>query len=108
MAGKGITVTNNHPGNLTLVATSEADVKFSGNGSFFGGLYAPNSDVTATGNGDLFGAVVAKTFSSTGNGAFHFDLAMKEDAEPDPDTATRTVGITAWQELTSLAWGTGS
>jgi hypothetical protein len=107
IAGNGVTVPDNHPGNLQLYETGSAEIKFSGNSSFFGGLFAPHSNVTATGNGDIFGAVVAKTFSSTGNSAVHFDLAMREGQVVDPNQ-THTVRITAWQELNSLAWGTGS
>jgi hypothetical protein len=52
--------------------------------------------------------VVAKTFTTWGGGApaIHFDLAMKEDYVPNPNENPR-VGITTWQELNSLAWGTG-
>ncbi|MFH1799691.1 MAG: hypothetical protein ABH891_02425 [Candidatus Omnitrophota bacterium] len=106
VAGNGITVPNNHPGNLTIFATGSVTVKLAGNGSFYGGIFAPNSDVIATGNGDIFGAIVSKNFSSTGNGAVHFDLAMKEGQPVDPNQ-THIVRITAWQELNSLAWGTG-
>lgn len=107
IAGNGITVPNNKPGNLHLYGTGSSDVKLSGNGSFIGGIYAPDSNVITSGNGSIFGAIVSKSFSSTGNSAFHFDLAMKENEAVDP-SQTHIVRITAWQELNTLAWGTGS
>ncbi|MFH0984986.1 MAG: hypothetical protein V1882_05560 [Candidatus Omnitrophota bacterium] len=113
VTGIGTTVTDNKPGNLHIYVTGSSNVMLRGNGSFYGGIYAPNSDVTfQTSNsgkgGTFFGAVVSKTFSTWGGGApaFHFDLAMKEDYVPDPNQVAR-VGITTWQELNSLAWGTG-
>ena len=106
ITGNGITVPDNHPANLLLISTGSASVKIAGNGSFYGGIYAPDSNVTSTGNGDIFGAIVSKTFTQGGNSAFHFDLAMKENQTVDPNQ-TNIVRITAWQELNSLSWGTG-
>ena len=102
-----IAVPNNRPGNLLLYATESANVKIAGNGSFYGGIIAPKSAVTATGNGDIFGAVIAKTYTQSGNSATHFDLSLKGIAGPASE-GPKTVHITAWQELNSLAWGTGS
>lgn len=113
ITGQGTTVAANKPGNLHIYVTGNAACKIRGNGSFFGGLYAPNSDVTfQTSNsgkgGTWFGAVVAKTFSTFGGGApaFHFDLAMKEAQAVDPNQVN-IVRVTAWQEMNSLAWDTG-
>jgi hypothetical protein len=107
ITGNGIAVPNNRPENLLLYSTGSAAVKIAGNGSFYGGVFAPNSAVTANGNGDVFGAVVAKTYTQEGNSATHFDLSLKGIAGP-PTEGPKTVHITAWQELNSLAWGTGA
>jgi len=114
ITGNGITVPNNRPVNLLLFSSGPVNpvtgfapsVKIAGNGSFYGGVYAPKSAVLATGNGDIFGAVVSKTYTQGGNSATHADLSLvgqsgAVSSEPDP------VHITAWQELNSLAWGTG-
>ncbi|MFH1799694.1 MAG: hypothetical protein ABH891_02440 [Candidatus Omnitrophota bacterium] len=113
ITGIGTTVPDNKPGNLHIYVTGTAPCKVQGNGSFYGGLYAPNSDVefkaSNSGKGGVwFGAVVAKTFSTSGGGtpAFHFDLGMVTGSTPDPNLAPR-VGITTWQEMNSLAWDTG-
>jgi Tfp pilus assembly protein PilX len=107
ITGNGVAVPNNHPENLILYSTGSASVKIAGNGSFYGGVYAPNSVVTASGNGDVFGAVIAKTYTQSGNSATHFDLALKDLTVEDANQ-TQIARITAWQELNSLAWGTGS
>jgi Tfp pilus assembly protein PilX len=106
LSGNGIVVPNNHPANLLLYSTGSANVSISGNGSFYGGIYAPNSAVTATGNGDVFGAVISNTYTQSGNSATHFDLALKDLTVTDPNQ-TQITRIKAWQELNSLAWGTG-
>ena len=106
ITGNGIVTADNHPSNFLIYSTSDANMKIAGNGSFYGGVYAPDSAVWGTGNGDFFGAVIAKTFSLTGNSAFHFDLAMAESQPVDPNQ-TQIVRVTAWQELNSLAWDTG-
>lgn len=114
ITGIGTTVPENRPGNLQIYVTGSSSCKIRGNGSFFGGLYAPNSDVefqtSNSGKGGVwFGAVVAKTFSTAGGGtpAFHFDLSMKTTPTENPNFSP-SVGITTWQEMNSLAWGTGS
>ena len=114
ITGIGTTVPNNKPGNLQIFVTGTASCKVQGNGSFFGGLYAPKSTVefkaSNSGKGGVwFGAVVAKTFSTGGGGtpAFHFDLAMVTAATKTPSTVPPRVGINTWQEINTLAWDTG-
>lgn len=108
ISGNGILVTNNHPANLLLYSTGSSGVSISGNGSFYGGIYAPNSAVSASGNGDVFGAIIANTYAQSGNGATHFDLAMKDVPGAVDPNQTQIVRIKAWQEMNSLAWGTGA
>ncbi|MBU9889042.1 MAG: hypothetical protein KTQ49_04145 [Candidatus Omnitrophica bacterium] len=107
IGGNGITVPENQPGNLIIYVLGHQQVKVAGNGSFYGGIIAPESTITTNGNGDYFGAVIAKTFNQIGNGAFHFDLAMTENPPVDPNQ-TNIVRVLAWQEMHSLSWGTGS
>ena len=107
ITGNGIVVPNNHPANLLLYSVNSGNVSIAGNGSFYGGIYAPNSAVTASGNGDVFGAVIAKTYAQSGNSSTHFDLALRDLTVTDPNQ-TQIARIKAWQELNSLAWGIGS
>lgn len=106
ITGNGFVVPDNHPANLLLYSTASGSVNIAGNGSFYGGIYAPNSAVTATGNGDVFGAVIAKTYTQSGNSATHFDLALRDMTVSNPNQ-TQIARIKAWQEMNSLAWGTG-
>ena len=107
ISGNGILVTNNHPANLMLYSMGSSNVSISGNGSFYGGVYAPNSAVTTSGNGDFFGAMISKTYTQSGNGSLHYDLAMNAIQGPVDPNQTQIVRVKAWQELGSLAWGTG-
>jgi type II secretory pathway pseudopilin PulG len=107
ISGNGILVTNNHPANLLLYSTGSSSVSISGNGSFYGGVYAPNSAVTTSGNGDFFGAMISKTYTQSGNGSIHYDLAMNAVPGTVDLNQTEIVRIKAWQEMNSLAWGTG-
>lgn len=119
IAGQGMTVPDNHPADLLIYALTDTaqnnkSVTINGNGAFYGGIIAPNATVymggggTSTKPGDFFGAVICKTFiQNGGNSAFHFDLAMKDNQPVDPNQ-TQIVRVLAWQELHSLAWGTGS
>ncbi len=108
ISGNGILVTNNHPANLILYSTGSSNVSISGNGSFYGGIYAPNSAVTTSGNGDFFGAMISKTYTQTGNGSIHYDVAMNTIQGPADPNQTQIVRVKAWQEMSTLAWGTGS
>ena len=108
ISGNGILVTNNHPANLMLYSTGSSNVSISGNGSFYGGVYAPNSAVTTSGNGDFFGAMISKTYTQSGNGSIHYDLAMNAIQGAADPNQTQIVRIKAWQEMNSLAWNTGT
>jgi hypothetical protein len=102
ITGNGVAVSGNLPANLLLYSAGSSTVNIAGNGSFYGGIYAPNSIVTASGNGDIFGAVIAKTYTQSGNSATHFDLALNGVAVTNQQQAD-IVRITAWEELNSLA-----
>lgn len=104
ISGNGIVVTNNHPANLMLYSTGSSSVSISGNGSFYGGVYAPNSAVSTSGNGDFFGAMIAKTYVQSGNGSLHYDKAMNTIQGPADPNQAQIVRIKAWQEMNSLAW----
>ena len=103
IAGNGVATSGDLPTNLLIYVTGSETVKIDGNGSFFGGIYAPNSLVKNDGNGGLFGAVVSKDYVQTGNARIHFDQAM---SEIESDEALGDLELEAWQEQNSLTWGT--
>ena len=56
-------------------------ISVSGNGVLSAAVYAPNADVTVKGGGNsgqIYGGVVGFTATMNGNGAFHFDEALKD------------------------------
>jgi hypothetical protein len=61
------------PGNTSITIT--------GNGSFFGTIYAPEADLNLKGGGksaneDFTGAAVVKSTTMTGNFNFHYDESL--------------------------------
>ena len=54
-------------------------VTLSGNGTAAGTLMAPNASLQFNGNGDWYGSVIAKTISSNGNGAIHYDRQLSKN-----------------------------
>ena len=104
ISGNGIATQNNLPKNFRLYVTTATEVKISGNGDLYAGIYAPTSNIKNTGNGSIFGAVVCETYDQSGNGSIHFDEALRQV----PSNQNMKFKITAWQEQKSLTWGTGS
>lgn len=103
ITGNGIATVNNKPPNLTLYS-SGTSVKISGNGDFYGGVYAPKASVTVTGNGSVYGAVIAKNYSQSGNGNIHFDEALGTGGS----TSSSSMQMLAWKENSTSAWDTGT
>ncbi len=99
IAGNGIATVNNKPTNMIIYATGSSSVSLSGNGNFYGGIFAPNSSVSNTGNGQLYGAVVANTYQQSGNGNVHFDQALTTNSG-STGAATQ---VLSWQETNKAA-----
>lgn len=76
IAGDGIATASNLPTNLTINVQGARNVSISGDGEFFGKVYAPQSSISVSGNGDLYGALIGDTFSDSGNGNIHYDVAL--------------------------------
>lgn len=92
IAGKGI---SNQPGLASdcqiIGLPTCTSVSITGNGSHIGTVYAPQATVTVSGNGDVSGAVVASVINMTGNGAFHYDEALKSLS------GTANYSVASWQ-----------
>ena len=66
------------PDNLRIIVLGSGNkIELNGGSSLFCDLYAPGSPITMSGNGDIWGAVVGKSIDTTGNAAFHYNLAMR-------------------------------
>jgi Tfp pilus assembly protein PilX len=92
ISGNGVGTAQNRPPNLKLFVQG-ASVSISGNGNFYGAVYAPTAAFSHSGNGQLFGAVVSRSVSDSGNAAIHYDEALNESGE-----TTATNRLLAWQE----------
>lgn len=89
MGGATTTISGNGIMNETKQASafqyyglpSNTSIALTGNGAFFGTIYAPEADFTLKGSGkqntdDFTGASITKTTTMTGNFNFHYDEAL--------------------------------
>lgn len=99
VSGNGITTADNSPPNFLLYVTTDDTVQITGNGNFYGAIYAPDSQVNITGNGGLYGAVVSESYNQVGNGGVHFDEALIDVG----GTGRSTVSVLSWWENHTVA-----
>jgi Tfp pilus assembly protein PilX len=101
IAGQGIATASNRPRNLIIYVTTSDTVSLSGQGDFYGGIYAPLSHIQNTGQGALYGAAIGNTYSQSGNGAVHFDQDLKRIS----GGPSQTIQIQSWQEQNPTVTG---
>lgn len=82
ISGNGVLNTGTAPRNLNLVQVGGAAVSFSGNASFYGTVYAPQSALTLGGNGVLNGAFDGDSIHQHGNGTIHYDQSLRSIVAP--------------------------
>lgn len=104
IAGNGVSTQANTPPNFLMYVTNNSDVSISGNGNFYGGIYAPASHISNTGNGEIYGALVADDYHQTGNGNVHYDEALRNTG----GSSNSGVSLVSWREENTAAWGTGT
>ena len=94
IAGNGVGTAANLPPNLTINVAGSRSVSVSGNGDFYGKIYAPQSSISVTGNGNIFGAVLGNSFSDSGNGMIHYDKALGGGSSQSTNNELK-----AWAEI---------
>ena len=99
LSGNGLVNNNLQPSKCLIYGTnpSSQSASFSGNGSGGAVYYMPNGSISLTGNGDFRGAIVANTISASGNGSFHYDLALANIGGGNGGRPTK------WKELRTAA-----
>ncbi|PYJ06374.1 MAG: hypothetical protein DME25_06810, partial [Verrucomicrobia bacterium] len=74
-------------------------ITFGGNGSFYGGIYAPEADFNLGGGGsdtwDFIGSSVTKTVNLNGHFNFHYDENLRRIGP------SRGFIPTSWQEVSA-------
>ncbi len=82
LSGQGITNNTNLPKNLILYGTNTTsqEVKITGQGNFYGAIYAPVAEMQLTGQGALYGAFVGNEVMMSGQGGVHYDEKLAEEA----------------------------
>jgi len=77
ITGNSLYNTSQIPTNLIIYGGEHTkNVKITGNGLIYAGIYAPKASFNITGNGTIFGALVGNDMKITGNGALHYDKAL--------------------------------
>ena len=96
LSGQGITNGTSTPSNLILYGTGTSqEVTLSGQGDFYGGIYAPNSELVLSGQGGLYGGFVGDTVTISGQGGVHYDTQLGEDTSSGSSEFT----IDSWRDL---------
>lgn len=88
--GSTVSLSGNSIDNQTSIASNlviyggpnTRQVTITGNGQACFALYAPEADIRITGNGQIFGSLVGNSLTMTGNGALHFDRALRRLVNP--------------------------
>lgn len=83
------------PTQLLLNVYGSADVVIDKEGTFVGGLYAPESRVTLKKKNDFYGAIVAEDIEADKDSNFHYDESLK-NVGPAGNYET---SIIAWRDL---------
>lgn len=84
LGGNGVATANNKPPNLLLYGTVDptnaanqcTSIDITGNGNFYGAVYAPNAAIRVVGNGGVYGALTGASVRINGNGGLHYDEAL--------------------------------
>jgi hypothetical protein len=99
LGGNGIVNDTAKTANFTLYGLPTCtDIKFHGNGTFYGAIYAPNANLTLNGGGsgdeDFSGASITKSAKFNGHFRFHYDESLRRMFPGKGYT------ITSWDEMT--------
>jgi hypothetical protein len=91
VSGTGlITVTDPTPEKFALYVLEGWEVTLSGQGTFVGVVYAPDSPVALSGSGSLYGAFVGESLSLEGQAHVQYDTALRGEK------TSRTSLYTGW------------
>jgi len=93
IGGNGMVNTSGIPSNLLIYCmTDVVSVAITGNGTFYGGIYAPQAAVTLS-SGVVNGSLVGKTVTLNGaTSHVHYDESLRDQTNPK-------VLMASWQEL---------
>lgn len=75
LTGGGMLNETLEPSKFRLFSRAD-DVKFSGNSTFHGAVYAPSATIVPTGTTDIFGSFVGRQIDVGGTTNFHYDEAL--------------------------------
>jgi hypothetical protein len=94
ITGGGLINETEKPANFR-VHSRASTVKFTGNSSFYGVVYAPHGQLDPGGTADIFGSFVARQIDVDGTARFHYDEALSREA---PDQFRRLKRV-SWRRI---------
>ena len=85
-------------------ANQTTSVAITGNGNFYGAVYAPQASISVSGNGGVYGALTGASVTVNGNGGLHYDEALGNLGRYVTTTVTTTYTTTgftrySWREI---------
>lgn len=98
ISGSGVANSNGVPSAFQIFSSLAGPTIFSGTAEFRGVVYVPNSLIQVSGNGDIYGALVGRDLHMSGNGAVHYDEALRSLNTLTSLSLSRRQ-IVSWQEL---------
>ncbi len=112
ISGNGVGTAGNLPTNLLVYGTVDptnaanhtTSVAVTGNGNFYGAIYAPQASITVSGNGAVYGSLTGNSVTFSGNGGLHYDDALGNLGRYVTTTSTTTYTTTgftrySWREI---------
>jgi len=93
IGGNGFVNTSHNPADLVVYCADDVvDIDISGNGIFYGGIYAPKATIHLN-SGELYGSVIGRRVEMNGaTSHVHYDQALRDHANP------RAI-VWSWEEL---------
>jgi hypothetical protein len=95
--GNSAVNTTSWAGALEVYTSTSSRINVSGNGAFYGCLFAPNAELKSNGGGndsiDLCGSFVVNSITTNGHMKFHYDEGLGSTSNPRP------WGLALWTEL---------
>ncbi len=99
--GNNVVNPNTWAGALEIYTTTTGTCSISGNGAFYGSLFAPNAQLQGNGGGnntqDLCGSFVVGSVTSNGHLSFHYDEGLASLTSP------KAWSLALWTEMQSAA-----
>lgn len=80
ISGNGVANNTAIPAKFQILTNSSKNISVSGNGNFYGVIYAPAANISVSGNGNIYGAIAGNDTTVSGNAMLHYDKALNDSS----------------------------